>query len=72
VRLRDFVDVVNGLEHVKLYGDPEVVKAGFTEDMAKVPTKNKLSLSPGASFFKERLGANFFCRRKLSWAPPVG
>jgi hypothetical protein len=30
------VDVVNGLEHVSLFADPEIVKAGFTEDMVKV------------------------------------
>lgn len=36
VRLRDYVDVVNGLEHVSLFADPEIVKAGFTEDMVKV------------------------------------
>ena len=36
VRLRDFVDVNNGLELVKSFADPEVVKAGFSEVMAKV------------------------------------
>jgi len=38
VRLRDFVDVVNALELVKAFADPDIVKAGFSEDMVKVGT----------------------------------
>ncbi len=36
VRLRDFVDVSNGLKLVSAFADPEIVKAGFSEDMVKV------------------------------------
>jgi len=36
VRLRDFVDVSNGLKLVSTFADPAIVKAGFSEDMVKV------------------------------------
>jgi hypothetical protein len=36
VRLRDFVDVSNGLKLVSAFADPEIVKGGFSEDMVKV------------------------------------
>lgn len=35
VRLRDFVDVSNGLKLVSTFADPAIVKAGFSEDMVK-------------------------------------